>query len=310
LHGIAVLTSLGFEVVEGSLTRRAVAEGYRAGSPRERAAELMELFADQRVRGIVTTIGGSNSSSLIPYLDFDVVRANPKVFCGYSDVTSLHLAFLTYAGLATFYGPAVVPSFGDWPTILPETRDAFLAATTDASEAERELVPPAQFSRHVRDARTSAWQTEPRGFEENRGPFAIVEGTVEGPCVVASLNTLLSAAGTRYFPPLDGRILIVEQMNAKLSQEERAFRHLEQLGAFEQVAALVVGKPEVYENEGAPFDYADLVREIVPLGRFPVVFDFDCGHTMPMFTIAQETRLRVEATRERTRVWVCEAAVV
>lgn len=266
LHGLRVLASLGFDVVEGALTRRAVAEGYRSGSPRERADELMALFADGRIRGIVTTIGGANSSSLLPYLDFDVVRANPKVFCGYSDVTSLHLAFLAYAGLSTFYGPAVVPSFGDWPTVLPETRDAFLAATTDASDGVRELVPPARFSRHLRDARTEAWREEPRCFEENRGPVVVGEGV--------------------------------------------ALRHLERLGVFERIAALVIGKPESYAREDAPFEYADLVREVVPHGRFPVILDFDCGHTMPMFTIAQETRLRVEAIGERARVWVCEAAVV
>jgi len=100
LHGIAELTRLGFRVVEGELTARATAQGARAGTPRKRADEINALFANPEVRGIMTTIGGSNSSSLVPYLDFDLVRAHPKVFCGSSDVTSLHLALMRHAGLA------------------------------------------------------------------------------------------------------------------------------------------------------------------------------------------------------------------
>src|SRR5690348_11427826 len=85
LHGVAQIEALGFKVVEGELTRSATAQGYRSATPRARAAELMSLFEDHAVRAIITTTGGNNSSSLIPYLDFEKIRENPKVFCGYSD---------------------------------------------------------------------------------------------------------------------------------------------------------------------------------------------------------------------------------
>lgn len=306
LHGLSEIERLGFRVREGSLTGRATAEGYRAGSPRARADELMELFLDPSVRAIVTTIGGSCSASLVPHLDFEAIRRHPKIFCGYSDVTSLHLALLAKAGLSTFYGPAVVPSFGDHPHVLPETAESFLAATSGAGE--RELVPPARFSRHVRNAATDAWKTDERRFEDNSGPFSLRPGLVEAPCVVANLATLCSNAGTDVFPDLTGRILFVEEMNAPLSVEERNLRHLSRLGVFGRIAALVVGKPEVYSNEGAPFEYPALVDEIVPPG-LPVVMDFDCSHTMPMFTIAQETRLRLDAREHCARVFVLEPMV-
>jgi muramoyltetrapeptide carboxypeptidase LdcA involved in peptidoglycan recycling len=311
LHGLSVLQGLGFEVVEGALTRAASAQGYRSGTPRARADELMELFDDASIEAIFTTIGGSNSSSLIPHLDFDLIRQNPKIFCGYSDVTSLHLAILARTGLSTFYGPAVVPSFGEWPTILPETLASLLAALRITEVAQRELSAPAEYSRHVRNARTDAWRTEPRRFEPNPGPRTVFPGTVEAPALIANLNTLVTAAGTDYFPELDGRVLVIEEMNAALSEEERDLRHLQLLGVFERIAALVIGKPEAYSQEDAPFDYEDLVREIVQeRAGVPVVMDFDCGHTMPMLTLAQETRLRVEAPQhERPRLYLCEAMV-
>lgn len=312
LHGLRVLGDLGFRVVEGSLTAAATAEGYRSGSPEARARELMELFVDPSVHAIVATIGGANSSSLIPYLDFELIRAHPKVFCGYSDVTSLHLALLAYAGLSTFYGPAVVPSFGEWPTVLPETRASFLDAVTDATDRARELVAPARFSRHLRDAKTDAWMTEPRIFQDNPGPSTLHAGVVEAPAVIANLNTLVTSAGTSYFPELAGKILFLEEMNAALSEEERDLRHLQLLGVFDEIAGLVVGKPEIYAQEGAPFDYAQLVDEIVPRrADRPVVMGFDCGHTSPMLTLAQGARTRVVADAgAMARVFVLEGMVV
>ncbi len=303
-HGVGEIERLGFRVLEGQLTSRVTAQGYRSGTPRERAAELMALFRDPAVRGIVATIGGSCSASLIPYLDFDAIRQNPKIFCGYSDVTSLHLALLAHAGISTFYGPAVMPSFGEWPTVLPETRDSFLAAVTATQPAEREMLAPARYSRHFRDAKSDAWKTVPREWLLNPGPQVIYPGTVEAPCVAANLNTLLSAAGTDYFPDLTGRVLLLEEMSAELSMEERNLRHLERLGVFERVAGVLIGKPEFYSNEGAPFEYADLVREIVPQrAGVPVVMEVDVAHTVPMLTIAQETRVRVVASIGEAARW-------
>jgi len=310
-HGLSQLETLGFRVREGSLTATGTSQGYRSGASEARARELMELFEDSAVECIITTIGGNNSSSLIPYLDFAVIRNNPKIFCGYSDITSLHLAILAHAGLSTFYGPAVVPSFGEWPALLPETRDSFLSAVTDASGEERELVAPARFSRHFRDGKTDAWKTVPREFKDNAGPTVIYPGIVEAPCIVANLNTLLTAAGTSYFPVLDGKLLLIEQMHATLAQEERCLRHLERLGVFQRIAGLLIGKPELYSGGGAPFGYTDLVREIVAQRvGVPLVMDVDCGHTNPLFTIAQETRLRVVAeARQRARLFVLESMV-
>jgi hypothetical protein len=115
LHGISQLKSLGFRVVEGELTAAETHQGYRSGSPEERADEFMALILNPEVKALISTIGGENSASMIPYLDFEAIRTHPKVICGYSDVTSLHLAILAHSGLSTFYGPAVVPSFGEWP---------------------------------------------------------------------------------------------------------------------------------------------------------------------------------------------------
>ena len=165
----------------------------------------MRLIRDPEIHALVATIGGLNSSSLIPYLDFDAIRAHPKVICGYSDITSLHLAILEFSGVRTFYGPAVINSFGEWPGVLEETRVSFLEAACDPQAAPRALLPPARWSNHFRDAQTEAWRTEPRQFHSNPGWRALRQGTATGHTIIANLETLLAAAGTPYFPDVSGQ---------------------------------------------------------------------------------------------------------
>jgi muramoyltetrapeptide carboxypeptidase len=286
LHGIAQLEALGFRVVEGALTAAGTHEGYRSGSPRERAAEFMSLVLDPRVRALISTIGGDNSASLIPYLDFEAIRAHPKVICGYSDVTSLHLAILAYSGLSTFYGPAVVPSFGEWPRMMPETRDSFLDAVQRHRSGTRRLRPPTRWSNHFRNAATAAWKEEPRRFEPNPGWRVLSPGEARAPVLVANLATLCRNAGTAHFPELAGTVLLLEEMDAPLAREEANLRQLQLAGVFDELAGLIIGKPENCNAQGAPFGYDELILEVVGPRPYPIVSGFDCGHTHPMLTLA------------------------
>ncbi|MEY3902819.1 MAG: hypothetical protein RL189_2125, partial [Pseudomonadota bacterium] len=91
-NGIRNLQKMGFSVKLGTLTAAHAAQGYRSGSGQERAAEFMSLIEDTSIRGLISTIGGYNSSSMLPFLDFEKIAKSQKVICGYSDVTSLHMA--------------------------------------------------------------------------------------------------------------------------------------------------------------------------------------------------------------------------
>jgi muramoyltetrapeptide carboxypeptidase LdcA involved in peptidoglycan recycling len=287
LHGLRQLEALGFRTIEGPLTAKQVHEGYRSGTPQERAAEFMALIDNPEVRCLIATIGGYNSSSLVPYLDFERIREARKIICGYSDVTALHLAINELAGLSTFYGPAVVPSFGEWPDVLSETAESFLDAACRHRSGRRLLIPPRRWSSHFRDAATDAWKTETRRFETNLGWKTLNTGVGAGPLRVANLNTMMAVAGTPLFPELEGTILAIEEMNAPLSFEERSLRQLDLMGVFDRIAGLLIGKPEVLDLQGAPFGYDDLVLEVVGPRQYPIVSGFDCSHTHPMLTLAE-----------------------
>src|SRR5436853_471046 len=108
-YSIAVIEKQGFKVKLGRNVRKR--HGFLAGTDRERADDLMRLFADRKVRGILCVRGGYGTARLLPLLDYRSIRANPKIFIGYSDITSLHCAFLIKANLVSFHGPMLNSEF-------------------------------------------------------------------------------------------------------------------------------------------------------------------------------------------------------
>jgi muramoyltetrapeptide carboxypeptidase LdcA involved in peptidoglycan recycling len=91
-----------------------------------RCHEIHSAFRDPEVKAIICTIGGLSANELLPHLDYDLIKANPKIFCGYSDITLLHHAIFTQTGLQTFYGPAAITQFGEYPKPLNFTLSHFL----------------------------------------------------------------------------------------------------------------------------------------------------------------------------------------
>lgn len=311
LNGVRNLERLGFNVKLGRLSTNRSSQGYRSAPPKERADELMELITDNEVRCVMSTIGGSNSASLIPYLDFDRIRQERKILCGFSDVTSLHLAFLHYAGLTTVYGPSAMCYFGEWPDGEPESSEWFLDATMRHRAGVREIVLPKRWSNHRRRWNNEDWKTQPRQWETNSGWETLIPGDIEAPILALNLNTLSSAAGTPYWPDLAGKILLLEDMETSLSIAERRLRQLSLIGVFEQIAGLIFSKSEVYNGEGAPFVYTDLIREVVGPRPYPIIANFDCGHTLPMISIPQCSRVRLTASgKTQVRFAFMEPGVV
>lgn len=113
------LGNKAFKLFAGRLTGKK--DFYRSGSIEEREEELNELIRNPEVKCIMFVIGGSNSNSILPYIDYKTFKENPKIMIGYSDITTILLAIYTKTGIKTFYGPALIPSFGEFPPYVHHT---------------------------------------------------------------------------------------------------------------------------------------------------------------------------------------------
>lgn len=119
-NGKVAIQQMGFNVIEGEHAR---VPGERAGSALERAQDIHHGLANLEIKAFISMIGGNHvCAEVLDYLDFELIKNNPKIFLGYSDVTSLLLGIYKKTGLTTFYGPAVMTQFGEFPTILPYTK--------------------------------------------------------------------------------------------------------------------------------------------------------------------------------------------
>lgn len=217
-------------------------------------------------------------------------------------MTALHLAILKYSGLATFYGPSLVPSFGEFPSVPLYTLESFLQMAMSEPETLIELKPPPVWSHQFIDAQDPKWKTVKRNYEKNSGWKVLNPGNTEARLVVANIEVLIFAAGTPYFPSLEGKILLLEETAANFSRTERSFRQLEQIGIFDSIKGLILSKPGSIQPEGAPFDYIELVTEIIGDRPYPIVYDFDCGHTFPSITLPEHSLLILRASEESNTV--------
>ncbi len=297
LKGIEFLKTQGFTIKLGSLTESFVSQGYRTGTNSERAQEFNDLYKDPEVAAIIFSIGGSNSASILPHLDYDYIREFPKIISGYSDITSIHAALNSECDLCTFYGPAIIPSFGNHPRPDKFTYENFLIQTGFRGTFKDYSFPyPERYSDHFIDARDKKWASIKRTFKSNTGWKILRPGNSKGRIYSYNLNALVSLAGTSYFPNLEGAILCLEQMNTSMANEEKQLTQLKLMGVFDIIKGLLISKPENFDMNDSTITYSDLIHEIVPAkSKFPIIINFDCGHTHPMLTIAQGVKCELTA---------------
>ena len=122
-RGVKYLESKGYKIINGQLYRKK--DNYRSGTIQERAQEFNQLLYNEDVQILMASIGGNNTNSILPYIDYEYLKKHPKIIIGYSDVTALLLAIYAKTGLITFYGPAVASSFGELPPFVDWTFDSF-----------------------------------------------------------------------------------------------------------------------------------------------------------------------------------------
>lgn len=282
-RGTAYLESLGLKV--RVMPNAARSEGWASAPPEDRVADLHDAFADDEVAVVLCGIGGNHSNQLLPLLDFDVVRAHPKVFQGFSDITVLHWAFAKHAGLATFYGPALVPELGEYPQVLPHT-DRSLRAAWFGSE------PIAYEASDVWTDELLDWDaqldlTRARELRRSDGWVTIRDGVARGPVLGGCLESIcwhLKGSGAWIDPA--GAILLLETSEGAPppSDVDAYLTDLEQLGIFDAAAGLVVARPYGYTVEDVK-ELWDVVARRTDASSLPVLANVEAGHADPMITL-------------------------
>lgn len=293
-RGKAYLEGKGFRVVDGSLYGKQ--DGYRSGSIQERAAEFNALLYDERVDILVSAIGGNNTNSILPYLDYDYLKAHPKIIVGYSDTTALLLAIYAKTGLTTYYGPALAASFGEFPPFVDWTFESFAAIALERPVLPYDYPKPAVWTDEFLN-----WSIQDRGKEQRPNDWLCVRpGRVQGRLIGGNLNTMEGFFGTPYMPEIQaGDVLLIEDSLKDAATIERSFSLLKLSGVLDRVGGIVLGKHELFDDCGTGRRPYEILLEVLGEREIPVLADFDCCHTHPMLTLPIGCEVELDASAKR-----------
>ena len=264
------LQSKGFNLIEGRLTGKY--DFYRSGSIMQRAEELNSLIRNPEVKCIMATIGGMNSNSILPYIDYDEFKKHPKIIIGYSDVTAILLAIYAQTGISTYYGPALVASFGEFPTFVDLTYKYFKEITMDKMNFPYVLQIPEYWTDEYVN-----WETQDRCKEKRENSWiTIYGGNVRGRVMGGNLNTIQGIWGSKYMPEIrDGDILFIEDSLKDAATIERSFSFLKLNGVFDRVSGIILGKHELFDDLKTGRKPYEILVEVLGDKKLPFIADFD-----------------------------------
>ena len=304
-RGVQHLQALGFKVRLGphALNQR----GFISDTPQNRVADIHSLVADPQVKAIVAAIGGDHACHLLPLLDFDLIRQQPKIFMGFSDMTVLNVAIWQAAGLVTFNGPALLTDFAEYPRMFEYTERYMLRALCDARPLG--VIEPAPWwTEEFLDWENQEDLQRPRTRQNSVGWSWLRGGVAEGVLIGGCLESLEHLRGTRFWPEWQDAILFFETSEEAPPPErvDSLLMDYENMGVLQNLQGLLVGRPMRY-NEAEKQQLREVILERTHGYAFPIVADMDFGHTAPQFTLPVGCRARLDA--ESRRFEVIDAAV-
>lgn len=274
-EAIARLTKLGFKIRPGKFLRER--DRYLAGSDEERAHDINTLFADPEVKGIFALRGGYGSCRILPLLDYRAIRANPKPFIGYSDITAMHLAILVKSGLITFHGSNASSAF----------------TKPNRAVCEQMLVRTRARMPEVLFARARAGDHKCR---------TLVPGKITGQLLGGNMTCLLRLIGTPYEPDFRGAILFLEDTGEKAYRIDGMFCHLRLAGILDQIGGLVLGQFDYTADAKEPRRIrAYLEREAECIG-VPCVSGAPIGHFAGQIIVPQGAQAALDASAGELRL--------
>src|SRR6267378_2398488 len=271
-RGIAYLERLGYRVELGKHLR--FKRGYLAGSDAQRASDVNDLFANRKVKAIFTARGGYGSHRILPLLNYPVIKRNPKILVGYSDITALQLALMAKVGLVTYSGPMVAAEmaagFGG------SAEEWFWRCLTS-----RQALPSMQAKvlRH--------------------GPQRKRHAQTAGRLIGGNLSVVAASVGTPYFPRISSPILLLEEIDERPYRIDRMLQQMLLAGAFDRARGVVLGSfVDCRPAKGKPsLTLRQVFLDTFAGFNFPVLEGVRYGHVKNSLTMPLGVRVRLNASR-------------
>lgn len=273
LHrGVQYLERIGFRVKLGKHILKKY--GYLAGSDQQRASDLNDFFSDSKIKAIFTARGGYGSHRILPLLNYDVIKLNPKVLVGYSDITALHLSLLSKAGLVTFSGPMAAVEMSSGLSGKAEELFWDMLMSTDPP-------PPMKGGSTTSDI-----------FHR--------KGIAVGRLIGGNLSLVTALIGTPYFPLIKNPILILEEIDERPYRIDRLLQQMKLSGILHKARGIALGNfISCMPEKGKPsLTLREIFKDALREYKNPVVSGFQYGHQKSSTCFPIGTRVRLDAQND------------
>jgi len=305
--GITALENLGLKIKEFPSARKDA--DFLDKNPEFRAKDINDAFADEEVKAIFVSIGGDDSVRILPFLDSENIRKNPKIIIGYSDTTTL-LTYFNQLGLITLHGPAIMAGFSQWnslgekfqehiKTILFENPEQYTYKPYDSYyEGYLDWSDKSNVGKVKPSSKNSGWNW----LQGN----TIVQGELFGGCI----EVLEFMKSTKFWPNDDfwnGKILFLETSEDKPSPEQVKWmlRNYGMQGVFDKVSALLIGRARDYsEDEKTQLNdnILKIVRDEFGNKNIPIITNMDFGHTDPQWILPLGTKTEIDCHKKEFKL--------
>ncbi len=271
------LNELGFNVVyNNSILSK---NGYFSGTDRQRASDVNQMFYRDDVKGIVCARGGYGCTRILALLNYNVIRTNPKVLIGYSDVTSLLYGIYKETGLICFHGAVGISSYNEF------TVDYFKKTLMDP-EDKLELRNP-----------------EPESTDEEFQPHTIRGGIAKGELIGGNLSVVVSLIGTRYDVDTKNKIIFLEEMSEDPYRIDRMLTQMRMAGKFEGAAGVALGifkdcKPSEKSSFDSSFTLKEVLKNRLADLNLPVVYGMSFGHVKNKFVLPAGLKAELDTSKQ------------
>ncbi|MEM1135226.1 MAG: LD-carboxypeptidase [Bacteroidota bacterium] len=260
--------------------------GYFSGTDAERASDLNTMFADKEVNAIVAARGGWGGARILPILNYESITSNPKIFIGYSDITSLLLGIYQKTGLVTFHGPV---GTSDWNKF-------------SYKHFKKVIIKEQSYSLkgNKKSTKNISKKTDP-----DTDRFTITEGKANGIMIGGNLTVLCGMVGSEYLPDFEGKILLLEDVGEAVYRIDRYLTHLKLAGILDKLAGVVFATCAACEKETDRkdnFTLSEILKfHLAPLG-IPAFFGIMSGHLDEQYTLPMGINVEIDAKKGKIKL--------
>lgn len=276
-----IFTERGFNIAEGQSIK--LSDNLYSGTPKQRAQDIMNMFINPKIDAIICARGGYGANRVLPLLDYEVIKQNPKIFMGYSDITSFLTSFTQKTGLVTFHGPMLVTYKNGF---IEYNFSYFLKTLTGDSPIT--ILPP-------KDLR----------------PRILKNGTAKGPLWGGNLCLLLNRLGTPDQLNTDDTILFIEDIGEQHYRFDRMMVQMRNAGMFDNINGLIFGELVDMEDTDPSFGKTtdEIIMDVCSDLDIPIITNFPCGHGKYQATLPISIPVKLDAKTGSSSLTILESPV-